>query len=207
MSVTTVLLRWLTARLAIGANALHRPATAKLDEREGALGHPTVRPPLRWRTPWRSVQFLSLSLSTLLAPTFWVIGILLMIDSHSDHPFFWPSLMAIVAIGNIVAIVAANQRHHRHPFPARLPLALYYFRVSTLTGCLLFLLVGLRTGALQDFVGPMSASLPETSPIMATTLWSPAIAAGFALLSFTHASVLHAWFAFEAPLPQRRIKR
>jgi hypothetical protein len=207
MSVTTVLLRWLTARLATGADTTHRSATADIDDAQRARGLTATRLPLQWRTPWRPVQLLSWSLSTLLAPPFWVIGILLMIDSHSDHPFFWPSLMVIVAIGNSVAILATNQRHHRRPFTARLSVALLYFVVSMLMGVVLFLMVGLSTGALQDFVGPMSAALPAAGPMMATTLWSAAIAAGFGLLSFTHASLMHAWFAFEMQQPQRPIRR
>jgi hypothetical protein len=202
MSMTTMLLRRLAAHLAIGALATLRTAisdtgSAKVDARSRA----PARLPLQWRAPWRTSQLLSFTASTLLAPPFWVVAILLMIDSHSDNPFFWPALMAIVGIGNLCAIVHANQRHHRRPYIGRMQVALHYLATSMLVGSVLFLLVGWSTGALQDFSGPMATALPAGTASQG--LWALILAGGFSLLSFAHASILHAWFAFETPLSPR----
>jgi hypothetical protein len=204
MSVAVILFRWLTARLrlAIGADAGHRTAQSKNGNRARAAARP-----LQWRAPWQTSQLLSWSAATLLAPTCWGIGALLMIDARSDHPFFWPATMAIVAIVNLVAIVCCNQRQHRGPFANRAALILYYFKVSALTGAVLFLLLGWSTGALQDFAGPMAATPAAAGHAAATALWSVAIAAGFSVLSFTHAGILHAWLAFEVPPPLREPRR
>jgi hypothetical protein len=202
MSMTTMLLRRLVAHLAVGALATLRTAITDSGNTNGsARSRATASLPLQWRAPWKTSQLLSLTASTLLAPPFWVVGILLMIDSHSDNPFFWPSLMAIVGIGNVCAIVHANQRHHRRPYTGRMQVALHYLGTSMLVGSVLFLLVGWGTGALQDFSGPMATALP--AGVAAKGLWGLILAGSFSLLSFAHACVLHAWFAFETPLPQR----
>jgi hypothetical protein len=197
MSIAMVLVRWLTSQLIIGTQAAFGAAPA----RQRKNSYAAVQQPLQWRAPWLTSQLLSLFVATLLAPTFWGIGTLLMIDARSDHPFFWPAAMAIVALTNVIAIVCANQRHHRRAFTGRAALAMYYFCVSMLTGGALFLLLGWSTGALHDFAGPMAATQSAVGASAATMLWSLVIAAGFSVLSFTHAGILHAWLAFEAPLP------
>jgi hypothetical protein len=201
MSMTTTLLRWLSGRLAtragITGGTLAAPPGGVDNTRRVAL----ALAPLQWRKPWRTWQLASLGTTTLLAPTFWIVGILLMIDAHSDHPLFWPSTMAIVALTNAVAIVFTNQRHHRRPFRGRRQLALCHFGVSMLTGCGLFLLLGCSTGFLQSFAGLMTVVLPAVGATGTTVLGCAAMAAGFGLLSFAHAGMLHAWFAFEDPHP------
>jgi hypothetical protein len=185
MSITMVLVRWLTSQLAAGTQAaLGIKTQAKGHQRGRVAVAAAVRRPLQWRAPWLPAQLLSLFVTTLLAPTFWGIGILLMIDARSDHPFFWPAAMAIVAVANVVAIVCANQRQHRRAFASRGALATYYFAMSALAGSALILLLGWETGALRDFAGQIAAL-----PIV--------IAACYSLLSFAHAGLLHAWLAFE----------
>ncbi|HEY4317888.1 MAG TPA: hypothetical protein VGN04_09820 [Herbaspirillum sp.] len=199
MSVAEILFRWLTSMLAIGAQAAYRIAQA----RDGIRGRTAMLPlslPLQWRAPWQTVQLLSWCAGTLLAPTWWGTGVLLLIDAHSDHPFFWPLTMAVVAIANAVAIAWTNQRHHRRPFAGRVSLALHYFKVGALAGGILLLLLGWGTGALQDFAGPMaSTSGAAIGALLAALSWSLLVAGIFSVLSFAHAAVLHAWLAFEAP--------
>jgi hypothetical protein len=195
MSMTNTLLRRLTTRLS-GASH-HRIAAADLDNAPGIQRHAFAAEPLQWRAPWQAWQFLSWVTVTLLAPPFWMIGVLLMINAHSDQPLFWPATMAIVAITNVMAIMLTNQRHHRRPFAGHMPLALHYFSVSMATGGALLLLLIWGTGILQDFAGPLAATAGAVSPL-AAMLWTAAVTASFGVLSFTHASVLHAWLAFEA---------
>jgi hypothetical protein len=126
-----------------------------------------------------------------------VTGILLIINSHSDQPFFWPSMMAVVAITNAVAILHTNQRHHRRPFTGHMRLALHYFGVCVFAGSVLFLLLAWSTGILQNFAVPLVSTMNAFSPI-APMAWTAVVTAGFGVLSFGHASVLHARFAFEA---------
>jgi hypothetical protein len=196
VSVAAILFRWLTSRLTVGAQAAYRIAQFK----DGSRGPGAL--PLQWRTPWQRAQLLSWSAGTLLAPTWWGTGLLLMIDAHSDHPFFWPSSMAIVAVANAVAIVWSNQRHHRRPFAGRGLLVLHYFKTGACTGGVLFLLLGWGTGALLDFAGPMAATSGAATASMMTLSWSLLIAGSFSMLSFAHAGVLHAWLAFEPAPPQ-----
>jgi hypothetical protein len=203
MSVAAILFRWLASRLTAGAHAPRRNAQVKNGARNrGALPSSSLPVPLQWRAPWQTAQLSSWSVGTLLAPTWWGTGVLLMIDAHSDHPFFWPSTMAAVAIANAVAIVCSNQRHHRRAFAGRASLALHYFKVGALTGGGLLLLLGWGTGALQDFAGPMAATSGAPGTSLATLSWSLIIAGGFSVLSFLHAGILHAWLAFEVPPPR-----
>jgi hypothetical protein len=153
---------------------------------------------LQWRSPWWAWQLLSLGLATLMAPTFLITCLLLMVDAHSDHPFFWGALPGIVALANAVAIVCSNQRHHRTPFAGRAPLARQHLAMSLGVGCGLFLLVGWSTGFLGDFMPPVLGSLHAFGPL-ATLMGSAALALAFGLLSFPHGGMLHAWLAFEEP--------
>ncbi|MFC0576642.1 hypothetical protein [Paraburkholderia solisilvae] len=157
---------------------------------------------LRWRSPWRVWQSTSWFASTLLAPPFSVIGVLLLINAHSDCPTFWPSAMAVVALTNAVAIVDANQRHHRRPFASRTRVALRYFGVSAFVGGALFMMLVWGTGILEDVAGPlMPADGPARLPGSFTQLqWTLAGTAAFCVLSFAHACVLHAWLAFDVPV-------
>lgn len=158
-----------------------------------------ARPPLAWRTPWWRWQLLSWLAGTLLAPTLWIIGTLLLIDARSDYPLLWPALMLTVAVSNGVAIVRSNQRHHRQPFTRRLTLAWHYLCSNLVSGGLIFLVLGWSSGFLHDLMGPLS-SLNGTpgSPAMAL-LWSTLLALLFCGVSFLHAGLLHAALAFQAP--------
>jgi hypothetical protein len=189
MSMTTTMFRRLAERVAAVAD--HRTPTVHPG---GARRRVFAPDPLLWRTPWLAWQILSWVTVTLLAPTFWVTGILLMINSHSDQPFFWPSMMAIVAITNVVAILHTNQHHFRRPFTGHMRLALHYFGVCVLTGSVLFLLLAWSTGILHDLVAPLASTVDAPAPLV----WTAVVTAAFGLVSFAHASVLHAWFAFEA---------
>jgi hypothetical protein len=189
MSMTTTMFRWLAERVAAVAD--HSPVAVRF----GTTRRPMFAPePMLWRTPWLAWQTLSWAVVTLLAPTFWLTGILLTINAHSDQPFFWPSMMGIVAITNAIAIVHTNQRHHRRPLTGYMQCAWHYFGVCMATGCVLFLLLAWRTGMLQDF----TALLGSTMDTRGEMLWTAALTAAFGVLSFAHAAVLHAWLAFEA---------
>jgi hypothetical protein len=167
-----------------------------------ASRHP-ARPvsPLQWRSPWWAWQLLSWNLATLTAPTFLVIGGLLVINPHSDHPLFWWSLPGIVAISNAMAILCTNQQHHRDPFTDRQALARRYAVAGMLAGAMLFLLVGSTSGFLSEIVGPLSGAATAAFPAITTSLCSAAAAVAFGALSFTHAGVLHSTLGFEVPAP------
>lgn len=180
MSITMMLIRWLISQLAAGTHAALVMTTQPKKHQRATV----ARYPLQWRTPWLRSQLLSLLVTTLLAPTFWGIGILLVIDARNDQPFFWPSAMAIVALVNFFAIVCINQRQHRRPFVSRAGLALFYTGVCLPAASALLLLSGWMTGALADFSG-QNAMIPL------------AIAGCYAIVSFAHAGLAHAWLAFD----------
>ncbi|AOJ66207.1 hypothetical protein WJ32_27840 [Burkholderia ubonensis] len=187
MWLASMLARWLAARLP-GAAALPdlaRPFAARLAQR-----------PLRWRAPWVAWQMLSWVALTLLAPPFWTIGTLLLINPSSDQPFFWAAAMAIVPVANGVAIVATNQRHHRAPFLRRTTVAVHAFAVATAVGGALFVLLLWQSHAIAGLVGPLAASADATrrAPL---ALWVAGLAAAFGVASSAHASIVHAWLAFE----------
>lgn len=150
----------------------------------------------RWRSPWLAWQILSWLTGTLLAPPFWVVGSLLAINPHSDQPFFWPSLMAIIAMTNAIAIVHTNQRHHRRPFAGSAQIVRHYLGIGMHVGCALFLLLAWMTGVLEAFAGPLGVTFGITGPL-GPTLWTVLVTVAFGLLSFMPASVLHAWLAFD----------
>lgn len=139
---------------------------------------------------------LSWSVATLAAPTFLTIGVLLMQDARSDHPFFWPSLMGIVALSNAVAILRINHLHRRAAFTGRAALALQYSCAGMSAGCAMFLTLGWCTGVLPDMVMPMAGTVDAAAPVVETAPWSAAIAVVFGVGSFAHAGVLHAWIGF-----------
>lgn len=145
--------------------------------------------PLQWRKPWKRWQLFSWSSITLSAPTVWVVGILLLINKNSDHPFFWISLPMIVALSNAVTIFYINQQHHRIAFTNRVLLTIRYIGISMGIGCTLFLLTGGVSGLLNDLGGTHSNSITKI-------VWSALLTAGFGILSFAHAGTLHVWFAF-----------
>jgi hypothetical protein len=95
MSIATML-RWIAERLAVASPSPHRThsRTVAFRPSRGTL------PPLRWRLPWLAWQWLSWVAVTLLAPPFWIIGVLTFINPHSDEPFFWGATMTIVPVAN-----------------------------------------------------------------------------------------------------------
>ncbi|AOK19338.1 hypothetical protein WT26_25820 [Burkholderia cepacia] len=167
------------------ATMLARPFAARVAHR-----------PLRWRAPWLVWHLLSWVLLTLLAPPVWTIGTLLLIDASSDQPLFWMLVMAIVPVANGAAIVAANQRHHRTPFLRRTAVALHAFGVAMAVGCTLFVLLLWQSHAIAGLVGPLAASADGTrrAPL---ALWVAGLTAMFGVTSSAHASIAHAWLAFE----------
>lgn len=98
-------------------------------------------------------------------------GILLLINARSDCPCFWPSAMSVVALTNALAIVDANQRHHRRPVGSRVRVALRY---RCCPG-----------GHTARFAGSL-----------AQPRWRLGATAAFCVLSLR----MHAWLAFEVPI-------
>lgn len=158
---------------------------------------PAMRlPPLKWRGPWWAWQLLAWVIATVTAPTFLLLGGLLLVDARSDHPLFWGSLPAIVAIGNAAAILSINQQHHREPFTDARVLARRHVFIGTVASAALFLLAGMVSGFLPDLV-PTLVSPGTAFPVLSMTLWSVGLAAIFAILSFPFAGAVHAGLCFE----------
>ncbi|KVN21091.1 MULTISPECIES: hypothetical protein [unclassified Burkholderia] len=189
MSFAAMLARWLAVRLS-------RTTAMPGRLRPTVAGHAAARRPLRWRAPWLAWQLLSWIALTLLAPPIWTIGTLLLINSSSDQPLFWMLAMAIVPVANAAAIVATNQRHHRAPFTRRSAVALHAFCVAMAVGCTLFVLLLWRSHAIAGLVGPLAVT---TGGARSATLacWVTGLAATFGVASSAHASIAHAWLAFE----------
>ncbi|KWH32039.1 hypothetical protein [Burkholderia stagnalis] len=186
MSLATLLLRWLADRLA-GVAAMPHPTHP----------HPRGGRPLRWRAPWLAWQLLSWVALTLLAPPFCAIGALLLINPSSDQPLFWAAAMAIVPVANGAAIVAANQRHHRAPFTSRRAVAWYGFVAGATIAAALFVLALWLTHAIDALIGPLAAATAGTRPATLAP-WIAGVAALFGIASSAHASIAHAWLAFDA---------
>ncbi|KVE93854.1 hypothetical protein [Burkholderia vietnamiensis] len=186
MSFATMLVRWLAGRLA-GAPGMPRQLRPRTT-------HAESNSPLRWRAPWLAWQLLSWSVFTLLAPPIWMIGTLLLINPSSDQPLFWALAMAIVPVANGVAIVATNQRHHRTPFTRRAAVAACTFAIALTVGCALFMLLLWRSHAIAGLVGPLAADGSRPAPL---ACWVAGLAALFGVTSSAHASIAHAWLAFE----------
>lgn len=189
--------------LLLGAKAIElvRSAAwpqAQTEKPAGAASWHPARPmsPLQWRSPWWASQLLAWAIATLTAPTFLFIGSLLAISSHSDHPLFWWSLPAIVAIGNAVAILWINQLHHREPFSDRQALARRHTLIGTVTVAALFLLVGMVSGFLPDMV-PMLLNDGAALPALSMALYSAGLSAVFAILSFPFAGAVHARLGYQ----------
>ncbi|AXF23114.1 hypothetical protein CUJ89_21880 [Burkholderia pyrrocinia] len=186
MSLATMLVRWLAGRLsgAVGTPGRLLPPAADA----------APNPPLRWRTPWLAWQLLSWTVLTLLAPPILMIGTLLLINPSSDQPLFWGLAMAIVPVANGVAIVATNQRHHRTPFTRRPAVALHMFGIAMIAGCTLFVLLLWRSHTIASLVGPLAADGMHPATL---ACWVAGLAALFGVTSSAHASIAHAWLAFE----------
>ncbi len=155
-------------------------------------------PPLQWRSPWWAWQLLAWAVATLIAPTLLITSSLLLVNSHSDHPLFWWSLPAIVAIGNAAAILCINQQHHRKPFTDRQVLARCHVVIAATTTATLFLLVGMVSGFLPDMAPAMSSHAGSTTfSALPAALCSMGLTVLFAILSFPFAGAIHASLAFQ----------
>ncbi|MGJ7542482.1 hypothetical protein [Variovorax sp. LT1R16] len=151
---------------------------------------------LHWRDRWWAWLLASWLLTTLLAPTFWIIGILLALDSRSDHPAFWPLLMGSVALTHAVTIVCVNQRQHRKAYVCREGLARHYCGISQRIGAVFFLGVGWGSGFLPALTLP-TAQIHFSLVATATALmWNALLAWLFSLSSFAHAGVIYARLGF-----------
>lgn len=152
-----------------------------------------VEAKLRWRGPWMIRQSTSLALATLTAPALVLVGTLLCMNSHSDHPQFWWSFPGIVIFTNALAIVCTNHRHHRSGFACSAALGRFHAHSAVMTGASLFMFAGWASGLLPDLVDLLwgACGLP------AQLLYSSAIAAAFGVLSFAHVGVIHARLCFQ----------
>ncbi|WP_186162740.1 hypothetical protein [Burkholderia gladioli] len=190
MWIATLIRRWLAGKLAAAPDAGLARARAV---RGGAA--PPVRA-LRWRAPWLPRQLASWMLSTLLAPPFWSIGILLLINPDSDQPFLWVIAMGIVPLANGIAMIAANQRHHRAPFLARRAAAAYLFAIGASAACGFCALLLWGSHSAAELVG-LLALAPDGTREASATLHELLLVGGFGIASALPASLLHAWLAFD----------
>ena len=101
--------------------------------------------------------------------------------------------MAIVPIANGIAIVATNQRHHRMPFTRRAVVATHMFGIAMAVGCALFVLLLWRSHAIAS----RSARWQTTACVPRRSRAGSQAAALFGVTSSAHASIAHAWLAFE----------
>lgn len=177
-----------------------------LSPRAGDYGHTAHNAPsaLHWRAPWRACLAASWVLATVTAPTFWLTGLLLAINSRSDHPAFWVSLMAIVAVVNATTILRINQRQHRREYACREMLARHYLGMSRRMGAALFLACGWASGFLPDLTLPAAQGHASLAAVSAAVMWNLLLAWLFSLGSFTHAGIVHAriGFAYQARAPR-----
>nr|WKF56252.1 hypothetical protein HUO10_000702 [Paraburkholderia busanensis] len=192
MLITTLLVRRLVARLTRTRDGFRDGFDESGVDAEHALARP-----LRWRMPWLAWQMLSWFALTLLAPPFWIIGALQMINPHSDQPLFWNALMAIVPLAGGITIVLTNQQHYRMPFHSHRAAALFYFQRSMALSCALVLLLLWSTHAIDDLVAPLAIASPGSRPA-ALAMWMTGLVAAFGISSSLHASILHVWLAFLA---------
>ncbi|NIE86725.1 MULTISPECIES: hypothetical protein [unclassified Burkholderia] len=189
MSIATIVRRWLAARLGAAQ-------TAGIGSRGTRWRRAEPVRALRWRAPWLPWQLLSWVLTSMLAPPFWIVGTLLLINPDSDQPFFWVAAMAIVPVANGIAMVAANQRHHQAPFASRAAVAACLFAVAIAVSCTLFALLLWGSRSAAELVG-LLALAPGTAGGPTALSRIVLLVGSFGIASSLHAAVLHAWLAFE----------
>lgn len=191
--------QWLSLRAGTDEQTAHGASPAA-----GAWTAPNAPSTLHWRAPWRTCQVASWTLATVTAPTFWLTGLLLAINSRSDHPAFWVSLMGIVAFVNAATIMRINQRQHRCEYACRETLARHYLGMSQRMGAALFLACGWASGFLPDLTLPAAHAHASLAAVSAALMWNVLLAWLFSLGSFAHAGVVHAriGFAYQARLPR-----
>lgn len=175
----------------------HPPGRVRSASRSEAFSDPLACR-LQWRTPRHFFQWVSWLAATLVSPTSWIIGTLLWRDARSDHPFFWPALIALVAMVNATAIVSLHRRGRFRHFATRGCLAAHCFRLSLGLGGVGFIFLGWSTGFLQDFSVPLARAfgIVDTQSVLSIFL-DVLLALLFGLLSFSHVGVLYAWLAFQ----------
>ncbi len=171
--------------------------------RRGAAGGPSQsrqRPDiaLQHRRPMWLWQPLAWFTATSASPVFVLGGGLLLIDPHSDHPLFWWSLPAIVALSNAAAIQAVQRAHRRLPFLDREAVSHRHASLSRTIAAVLFLLSGCVSGFLPDMVPALFDTAAIAFPLLADALACLLLAAGFALLAHPFSGSLHALLGFEA---------
>lgn len=163
---------------------------------------------LQWRTPlyfWQTVSWLVV---TLVSPTSWIIGILLWLDARSDHPFFWPALIALVALVNATAILSLQRRSRLCQFATRARLAARYLRLSLSLGSVGFILLSWSTGFLQDFSVPLARAFGVVDTQNTLSIFLDALLALlFGLLSFLHAGVLYAFMGYRDAVAERGLPK
>ena len=158
---------------------------------------------LHGRTPVALWSLLSWLAVTLTAPTAWIIGALLWRDARSDHPFFWPALIVMVALVNALTILNIGRRHRRRPFATRARLAASYFRLSLSLASAGFIFLGWSTGFLRDFSVPLARALGVAdAPGSLLLILDAMLAMLFALFSISHAGTLYAWLGFRQDVGQ-----
>lgn len=185
MSITSGLIALLRAR-----SAEAREASNDENEYDSDL-------PIKWRKPWYAWQLASWVLATLTAPPFCIVAVLLAVDPRSDQPLFWPGAMIVVALANAMTIVLSNQRHYRGAFVTRAAAARCYFSIGAASAAVLFLLLIWATDSVTTLIGPLASAQALLRPEL-LALWAVGLAAAFGISSSAHASILHAWLAFEA---------
>ncbi|WP_459623857.1 hypothetical protein [Burkholderia sp. 3C] len=190
MWIATLVRRWLAGKPAAEPGT----ATGALPRRSRSAVPPA--PALRWRAPWLPWQLASWLLTTLLAPPFWCVGTLLLINPASDQPFFWAAAMAIVPVANGVAMIAANQRHHRAPFAVHRAAAAYLFSIGGLVAGTLFAMLLWASHSTSNLVDLLSAA-PDGVRTAGEMSWVAALIGGFGLASALPACIVHALLAFD----------
>ena len=185
MSFATMLVRWLAGRLSGAAGMPGRPLAP--------AAHAALIPPLRWRAPWLAWQLLSWSVLTLLAPPVWMIGMLLLINPASDQPLFWgsrwrsyPSQTGSRSSRRTSGITACRSRGVR--WSRRTCSASRWPSVVRCSCCC----CGVRTRS-----PARSARWQTTACVRDARVLGRRPAALFGVTSSAHASIAHAWLAFE----------
>lgn len=150
---------------------------------------------LQWKGPWWMWQMMSWCIITLTSPIFFGVILLLLNDARSDHPVFWASLPVIVAITHAMAIFRTNQQHHRKAFRNHHQATINFARHCCFGG-VLFLLSGLFTGFLPEFITPFIQLNNTSYPLLVTLGWCALLSGVLAVLAFAHSGYIHAHMAF-----------
>ncbi len=152
---------------------------------------------LQYRRPvwlWHLLAWLA---GTLTSPSFLLAGGLLLNDARSDHPLFWWSLPAIVALSNAVSIQVVRQAHRRSRFSDRNAIRRRHASLAHACTSGLFLLSGCVSGFLPDMVPALFNTAGLSWPLLADALGCMLLACAFTLLAHPLPGGLHALLAYE----------